>query len=48
MTAMTTAGTTVAIDLNNSPATTDQAGFAALTYELIGEITDEPVGITVV
>ena len=40
MTAMTTAGTTVAIDLNNAPATTDEAGFVALTYEAIGEITD--------
>lgn len=40
MTAMTTAGATVAIDVGNSPATYDSTGFAALTYEAIGEITN--------
>lgn len=36
----TTAGTTIAIALDTSPATYDEAGFAALTFEEIGEITD--------
>jgi hypothetical protein len=35
----TTAGTTIGIELA-LPATYNQAGFAALTYETIGEITD--------
>lgn len=39
--AFTSAGTTVEIDLNNSPATNDAAGFAALlSFEAVGEIAD--------
>jgi len=40
MTAMTTAGTTVAIDVGVSPGTYDSTGFVALSYQAIGEITD--------
>ena len=38
MTAMTSAGTTLAISAGN-PATFDEAGFDALTFTTIGEIT---------
>ena len=37
--AFTSAGTTISV-VDSNPATYDQAGFEALTYILIGEVTD--------
>jgi len=37
--AFTSAGTTISV-VDSNPATYDQAGFEALTYSLIGEVTD--------
>jgi len=37
--AFTSAGTTIAV-VDSNPATYDQSGFEALTYTLIGEVTD--------
>lgn len=39
MTVYTTAGTTIAVSAS-APATYDSAGYAALTYTAIGEVTD--------
>ncbi len=39
MTAITTAGTTIKVTAS-APATFDAAGYAALSYTLIGEVTD--------
>jgi len=38
--AFTSAGTTIAIDVNASPATYNDAGYGALGYTLISEITE--------